>query len=316
MNAIVLRTRELEVTCLPEHGMLLSEIVPAAIGVNLLWQRPNAPLHSFVEPAQASAMGDPFDAEVFAGGWFGMFPNAGIPGANDADEQMHGSFPRFAWNVLQYDDTSLICELEVEGLRAVRTVQLDGTNVRVSTEVENRGATDREVSFGEHPCFARSVFAGGELALRAARAHTTSELSEPGANRFLAGQDFTWPIAVERLGGSARTDVIPVSADGSHDHLCVTLADPEIILTAPDYAGSVRLSSDLTKTAELLFWRHFQPPGSPWHGDVFGIEMMSTPGRTRDDARAANALRWLRAGEKLSWSLEVQWQNDLPRTYG
>lgn len=316
VNAIVLRTRELEVSCVPEHGMLLSEIVPASLGVNLLWQRPDAPLHRFVNPAQLSASGDPFDEEVFAGGWFGMFPNAGIPGANDADEQMHGTFPRFAWNVVQHDDTSLSCELEVDGLRAERRVHLDGAKVRVNTTVENRGSADREVSFGEHPCFSRSFFAGGVVALHAARAHTTAEVSEPGANRFYAGQEFDWPIANERLGGSSRTDVIPVEADGSHDHLCVTLLDPRITVTAPNYGGAVLIDSDLLKTPELLFWRHFQPPRSPWHGDVFGIEMMSTPGRTRDDARAANALRWLRVGEKLSWHLEIQWQSDLFRTYG
>lgn len=314
--AVVMRNSALQVSCVPAHGMVLTEIVPLEVGENLLWQRRDAPLHDFLSPAQATAEGDPFDEQVFAGGWFGMFPNAGIPGAGDTDEQMHGTFPRFSWRVVQQSDTTLACELEVDGLRAIRMLRLEGATVRVETTVENRSGANREVSYGEHPCFSRRVFADSEISLGAVRAYTTPEVSEPGANRFAAGQEFRWPFAEERLGAIVRADVIPAVADGSHDHLCVKLADPCIELTVPLHHAKVTVCSDLDATPHLLFWRHFRPPRSPWQGDVFGIEMMSTPGRTRDDARVGGALRWLRHGEELSWSLEIQWQSQPPLAYG
>lgn len=309
-STIVLEHDGLRVSCVPAHGMVLTEIVPCESGVNLLWQRPDAPLHPFTRPAEARAGFDPFDEQVFAGGWFGMFPNAGIPGADDTDEQMHGTFSRYAWRVLQHDADRLVCELEVDGLRVVRTLRLSGGSVRVSTSVVNRSGVDREVSYGEHPCFSREVCAGAEITLQAERAFITAEMSEPGANRFVADQEFSWPLAQSVRNGLERTDLIPECADASHDHLCITLADPRITLEVPALRGRVTVTSDLAATRHLLFWRHFQPPRSPWQGDVFGIEMMSTPGRTRDDARQGNALRLLRDGEVVEWHLEVQWESD------
>lgn len=311
MRAYVLQNDELRVVCLPGHGMLVTEIVPRTRGVNLLWERSGGPLDDCLQPANATPEGDPFDDQVFAGGWFGMFPNAGIPGVNDAEEQMHGVFPRAAWDVVAVDDVSVSCKLEVGGFAAVRTLRLDGSRVRIKTEAMNTGHVTREVSFGEHPCFARDVFGEGAVVVQAASACTMAEVSEPGANRFRAGQQFSWPFAADAESGLARVDNIPAQADGTHDHLCVRLSHPLVEISAPRLAGRVLVRSDMRETQHLLFWRHFLPPRSPWQGDVFGIEMMSTPGRTRDDARESNALRVLRPGETTAWFLEIQWDSDL-----
>ena len=304
---IVLQNADLRVVCLPGHGMLITEIVPQSHGANLLWQRQDGPLHDFDRPATATSEADPFDEQVFAGGWFGMFPNAGIPGVLDSGEQMHGSFPREAWKVVHQGDATLSCTLETDGFEAVRTLRLTENTVRVDTEVTNVRAGDREVSFGEHPCFSREVFGGGTVLVEADGAHTTNEVSEPGANRFAAGQEFVWPHAEVVGGGVARVDLVPVEPDASHDHLCVRLADPCVEISVPRLGGKVSVRSDMGATPNLLFWRHFRPPASPWRGDVFGIEMMSTPGRTRDDARAADALRVVRQGETVKWYLAVSW---------
>ena len=316
MRSIALQNDELRVVCFPGHGMLVTEIVPRGRGVNLLWQRADGPLHDFVRQANATPEGDPFDDLVFAGGWFGMFPNAGIPGVRDADEQMHGVFPRSAWDVVYADDVTVSCTLESAGFAAMRTLRLEGSSARIETKVTNTRPIAREVSFGEHPCFARDVFGGGTVALRAVSACTMEDVSEPGANRFRAGQQFLWPLAADSRNDTTRTDVIPAMADGTHDHLCVRLSQPLVELSAPRLDGRVYVRSGLRETPHLLFWRHFLPPRSPWRGDVFGIEMMSTPGRTRDDAREHNALRVLGPGETVAWFLEIQWNSDHSTEYG
>lgn len=306
---VVLQNELVRVVCVPGHGMLLTEMSPLRQEVNLLWQREDPPLQEFTEPAAATAAGDPFDETVFAGGWFGMFPNAGIPGVADTNVQLHGTFPRHKWEVIDQGDTSLSCRLRAEGFSAVRTVSLDGASVRVATTVTNEDVNSQEVSFGEHPCFDRSAFAGGRVELTAKSSFITPELSEPGSHRFVPGQQFGWPEAQDTNGRGARVDTIPSVADGTHDHLCIELDTVEIVLHAPDLAGKVIVRVDIEHTPYLLFWRHFLPAGSPWAGDVFGIETMSTPGRTRDDARQASALTTLQAGGFLTWQLELLWQD-------
>lgn len=308
VNGISLRNEQLRVTCVPGHGALVTEIVPLAHGTNLLWRRRNGPLHDFAEPAVVAAGRDPFDDEVFAGGWFGMFPAAGIVGPEDAPEQLHGTFPRYAWRVRERTEVLLRCALVAEGLSAERTLRIAGASVLLSTTVRNVGASPREVGFGEHPCFDRAAFAGGEVSLIAERGFLTQEVSEPGAHRFRPGQRFDWPFVVERGGGLGRADAIPATADGTHDHLCIALAAPEVAIAAPPLGGRVVVRADIAKTPYLLFWRHFRPPASPWGGDVFGIETMSTPGRTRADARAADGLTTLPPGGVLRWELEVRWE--------
>jgi hypothetical protein len=51
----------------------------------------------------------------------------------------------------------------------------------------------------------------------------------------------------------------------------------------------------------VLLWEHFLPEGSMWPADVFGVEPVSSSGRTMDDAAAASDIRTILAGGDVSY---------------
>ena len=295
----------------PRHGCVITELRPTAAGRNLLWSRPSAPLHDLDGSIAPGPAIDQFDETVFAGGWFGMFPLAGIPGAGDTDIPMHGDVPRIAWEVARLDPDSAVCTARTpSGFDVERSLRLDGPSLRVATRARNVSGVERIATWGEHPCFARDVFAGGSLSIDASSAFITPEASDPAATRFAPGQRFDWPRALGVHGGYDDVTLVPTIADGRHDHVCATLAAPDLEVTAPGLGGRIRVSVDLTSTPELLYWQHFLPDSSPWSGDVFGLEVCSAPGRTLDDARAANAVSVVAPEGVVEWSMTVAWLQD------
>lgn len=308
---IVLSDPRLRVACEPEHGAVVTELAPAG-RENLLWRRATEPA-ALPERVRTRRDADDFDTEVFVGGWFGMFPTAGIPGAADADRVMHGDLPRVSWRVVRHSATTLTLSAEARpGFALTRALSLVDGTLTVRTEACNRTGTPLAVSFGEHPCLAREAFAGGRVRMAAAGAVVPAEASSPGSVSVLPGSRAEWPMLPGAHGGLHDLSVIPREPDATHDHVLVDVVGSMVAVESPRLSGALEFRFDPKATPHLLLWRHFLPADTPWDGDVFSPEFLSLPGRSLDDPGAREALRVVEPGATISWSLAARW---LPSTH-
>lgn len=147
----------------PAYGCLISSF--EVEGVELLYSRGGVPssLPPLGPPGRASERD--FDDGIFRGGWFPMFPVAGMP---DESTWQHGWAPRVAWEVGARRSDSLRSSaggdfLDGGGARVVREIRLSRGALTVFTAITNSGDGMRTYTFGEHPCFPRELFAGGAI---------------------------------------------------------------------------------------------------------------------------------------------------------
>jgi len=293
----------------PQRGMTVAAIgLRQAEDSNLLWRRAG-----HVAPECSRALGPSGTPSIeslhdlFVGGWFEMSPHAGLPGTLDgAPTMLHGEALRLPWGIDSADPTRV--EASVRAVRwplqLRRQVKLRGERVEVRSEIRNESSTAIGVSQGEHPCFGRERFAAGRLTLEAERCEVLPPL-DPG-NASAAAGEFEWPLAPGDAGGVVDFSAIPTVADGSHDHVSITLASPRVVLSAPE-GPRLCIEIDLDVHPHLLLWRNFRAASAPSHGswDVFAIEPMSAPGRSIDDAVAAAATRRLEAGEAAAYGFAI-----------
>lgn len=308
-DEIAIDDGELRIVCLPSHGFVISEFHPSSVG-NLLWSRHGA--SGFPElPAKATTVAatDDFDDAVFIGGWFGMFPTAGIPAEADVDRIVHGDLSRVRWQVQHRDRTEVSATAEARpGFAMTRTLSVSGGVLVVETEIRNRTDHVQLVAYGEHPCLSRDAFRGGRVLVDAGVVRIPAAVTEPGATSFRAGAEGSWPW-VPGIDGAVRdASRIPVVADGTHDHVALSLDTGSFAAESPLLGGRLVFSVDPETLPHMLLWRHFRPPASLWGGDVFAPEAMSLPGRSFDDPGARDALRSVGPGERFRWRATATWQ--------
>ncbi|TQL48856.1 hypothetical protein FB562_1962 [Homoserinimonas aerilata] len=291
----------LAVECHPAHGFVISTIRRNGDGTNLLWMPEGAslgPLSGEIGPSGIASIAT-FDGGILAGGWFTMFPTAGLPG-DDQTRWMHGEAARLPWEVQTATSTSLACVVLTRHFIVRREVALTSNEVRVTTTATNTSGETQAVTFGEHPCFSRSLYSGGQLELRAISATSTSTADI--ANSTLRPENaFEWPNAPRTDGGVLDLAAIPVDADGRHDHVGLTIPDGAAAIRDNNGNG-IELSWGASKLPHALLWQHFRPEGSPWaNGDVFAVEPSSAPGRTFSESAAAGGVTTVDAEASVSW---------------
>lgn len=333
---ITLADDALRVTLTPANGFSLSSLVDLASGADALWRRPG------FTPAPGSRMlglsGEPSGEtflDVFAGGWFEMFPEVGYTQADDVASFVHGEAVRLPWELV--DAGPVHAEAHVACVRRpltlTRRVALEGGRLHVRERIANAGAGPVPYTWGHHPCFARETFAGGRLELAVAGAEVPDPWFDE-ANATLAHGPFGWPHAPVRAGaagvgaagaaGAATTpgaagatidlSAIPPTADRRHDHACLALAAGGFRLTAPS-AGpegrALRVAFDAEQFPHVLLWECFGAgDGAPFWGgcDTFGVEFSTMPGRSTPDALAAGAVRTLAPGDAVATEWSVGWE--------
>lgn len=302
---VVLADAHWRVTVAPAHGLLIREASDVRSGAPALWRctapAPPPPSRALAPPGPESL--DSF-WDIFAGGWFPMFPAAGFAGELDgAPTMFHGELNRLPWEVT--DRGASWIEARVATVRApfsvVRRVLLEGGHLRVETEVENVGAAPASYVYGEHPCFLRETFAGGRLLLDAREAWVPAPSFTPAQAVLRPGERFDWPVAP---GHHRPLDlsVVPERRDGSRDHACVELADPTIRVTAPRFGRELALDVDLAATPYLLLSFGYD---DEW--DMLALEPISAPGRSVDDALAAGCARTLAPGAGFRTAIALRW---------
>jgi galactose mutarotase-like enzyme len=309
-DPVVLHNPHLRVTAHPVHGFHITELTERAGGANLLWTRnvPVTAVGSDLGPAGEASIRT-FDDHLFLGGWFLMFPNAGLPSPDDPEPTwMHGEAARLPWQVVGHTAETVTAEVHTSDFRVRRTLHLSGATLTVSTTATNTTSRPRDVSFGEHPCFDRAQFAGGRLELDAAGARVPIPQAQLDAARFRPQRIEHWPEAHTTSGTVSDAAAMPDNADGRHDHISVDLADGTLALRSPVLRGRLRMDIDTAHLPHALIWQHYRPTASPWNGDIIAIEPSSAPGRTTADARTSGALRTLHPGEELQFEVRTTWE--------
>lgn len=301
MSVVLLSSDTIEVSCYPQHGFVIGAIRERADGRNVLWNTPNArfaPLNGELGPTGSASI-KTFDQGILAGGWFLMFPTAGLPG--DQPVWMHGEAARVPWTVVSTTTDSVVCEVStpVSGFDLRRSVRVNGPEVRVETVAVNRSGETREVTFGEHPCFPRTEFAGG-MAMVVPDTAVVSSTADPTNATLVSDAPFDWPVAPRTNSASTDLSRIPRYADGRHDHVELTVPLGAVTLTDAERGRIVELTWDSESMPHALIWQHFRPVGSPWDGDVFAVEPGSAPGRTLTEAISAAGTTRVGDGESLA----------------
>jgi galactose mutarotase-like enzyme len=303
---VVLADDHWRVIVAPAHGMLIRDAIDVPSGAAALWRKPaprSAPGSRALPPPGPASIDTFWD--VFAGGWFPMFPAAGFTGELDgAPTLFHGELNRLPWNVVDRGPTWI--EGRAETVRSPfavqRRVAVDRGELRVDTAIANVGAAPASYVYGEHPCLWRATFAGGRLLLDACDAWVPAPSFTPERAVLRPGERFAWP---EAPGFDEPLDlsVVPKRRDGRRDHACVDLAAPLIRVTAPGFGRELALELDLAATPHLLLSFAYDD----W--DMLAIEPVSAPGRGIEDAVAAGAVRTLDPGQELRTAIAARWDD-------
>jgi galactose mutarotase-like enzyme len=311
-DEVVLASPELSVGVRPAQGMTITRVEPRPEAPNLLWIRPDHGDGERAEdPGPSGAASIDTLHDLFSGGWFEMSPHAGLPGRLDGRETMlHGLALRLPWTVTGRGETLMEAQLAPPGgLAFTRRVEIEGSGVRVTSAVENRGLRPEPVTHGEHPCFDRALFGGGSLDLAPRTARVLRPLDP--ANAMLAEGEFEWPHAPAAAGGTVDMSVVPVHVEGVQDHVTIELERPEVTLRSP-FGLRATLHLDLASHPHLLLWRNLGSPGPPGHGtwDVLALEAMSGPGASVEEALRAGAVQRLMPGERVERSFALSVTQD------
>ncbi|MDW5593583.1 hypothetical protein VSS74_04500 [Conexibacter stalactiti] len=339
---ITLQSDALLLRCTPAQGFSIASLVDRISGAEAFWQRPGhtpASCSRVLGPA-GEASSETF-VDLFAGGWFEMFPEVGYTQPGDPASLVHGEVVRLPWEVVSTDAEHVEARVACvrRPLTLTRRLTLDGARLHVAERIENVGAAPAPYTWGHHPCFSRTTFAGGRIELEAAAATVPEPWFQP-ESATLAFGDFDWPHAPAREtsaaahpGGAGPAPVattpahgaappaatfdlsqLPVRADGRHDHACLTMGSGSFRLIAPDAgpAGrALRIDFDRERFPYALLWQNFGAgDGFPFWGaaDTFAIEFSTMPGRSTPDALAAGAVSQLHPGEVVETSFTVGWE--------
>lgn len=265
----VLRVGGARATVAPAHGCLIAEIDPGP--GSLLWADGRQPRLLEASRTVGEASAREFDDEVLVGGWFPMFPSAGIP---TATTQQHGWAPRVAWTVLDSSEAHVACTvtgrfLDGGAAELTRIVTLETDALTVATTVRNAGSGLRSFTWGEHPCFSRDMFAGGHV--------------------VFAGE---------------RVAAVPRLADESEGHLCrqghgasASVIGAKLTVSLIDEAGTL---------PHWLLWHNYTADELP-RADTLAWEPSTAPGLGLGDALATDTLQRLGPGETFHATLRCEW---------
>jgi galactose mutarotase-like enzyme len=299
---VVLADEHWSVTLAPANGMLIRDARDARTGAAALWPWPATSAASRTLPPPGPDSIDSF-YDLFAGGWFAMFPAAGFTGELDgAPTHFHGELNRLPWDVLDRGPTWL--EARVETVRSPFVVRRRVELVRGELRVENTIESSARASYvyGEHPCLWRQTFAGGRLELVARDAWVPAPSFTPEQAVLRPGERFAWPNAPGRRG-PLDLSAVPDRPDGRRDHACVELGSPVVRVTSPRLGRALVLELDLETTPYLLLSFAYDD----W--DMLAVEPVSAPGRGVEDAIAAGRVRSLARGERFRTALVARWEN-------
>ena len=303
----------IEVCVSPQYGFSILSIIDKNSGAEALWQR--QPFHPTPPSREIGVGGSASETHFFdrfLGGWFEMFPVVGFPDADDTVHHLHGEVVQLPWEVT--DITKVSISAEVDCLRTpfhlTRRLELVDDVLHIFESVTNLGRASCSFSWGHHPCFSRSTFAGGHIQLSVDKATVPAPPFDPLHAILVPGQTFQWPNAPLIAGGELNVAEIPMNPDFRHDHICLSPDKGELSISSPILERSLSVEWEIERFPHILIWLDFQGQnGFPMYGctDTFAIEFSDNPGRSMDDARQENALSELQPCQEISTAIALRW---------
>lgn len=257
------------VSIAPGHGCLITEINPG--GGNILWTDGRRPRLLRPSGVLGEESAREFDDDVLVGGWFPMFPTAGVP---TRTTQQHGWAPRVEWSVVERTATRLVCTAAGRFLNGgvaevTRIARLERHALTVSSTVRNRGTEIGSFTWGEHPCFSRDLFAGG------------------------CAEFDTEPVAT-----------VPQRTNGAAGH--VARSAPGAIASLVGPYGTVTLTDEAGTLPHWLLWYNYAADELP-RADTLAWEPSTAAGLGVGDAIAADAVALLAPGDSFRATLRCEW---------
>lgn len=312
------------VECDPGAGFIITSIRDEPTGAEALWTRTG-----FTQADFLRYLGPSGDASVetfidlFVGGWFEMFPTSGFPGAlrsavGTGVTLLHGEVMRLPWQVLGRSDAWL--EARVSTLRTpfelTRRLSVEAGQLLIEEHVRNVAESAAPFTWGHHPCFSRLTFSGGRIELDVVSAEVPAPPFDEINNSLSPGAAFDFPLAPTREGGWRDVSLVPASPDGRHEQVALRLRTGRLRITAPGVGRCFTLDWDVKDLPCALVWQDYGAAGMSFWGtcDTFAVEPSSAPGRSVDDAVAAEAVRYLEPGETASLTLRAGWSPLEPRS--
>jgi galactose mutarotase-like enzyme len=308
---MTLEAEGISIACAPEQGFTITSLRDARSGAEALWswRRTPTPCSRAVGVGGAGSVETFID--VFAGGWFEMFPAVGFPAEGDPTSLLHGELVRLPWDVLEHTRTAVTARVETvrSPFEVTRTLELAGAALHVTERIRNLGGEPAPYAWGHHPCLSRETFAGGVLELDVEAAHVPAPPYDAGASRLAAG-DVDWPSGSTHDGTAVDLNAVPREADGRVDHVCLRPSRGRARITAPSAGRALELTWDLALFPHLLLWQNFRAEGG-WpfwaEADTFTVEFSTIPGRTMPEAADAGAIRALAPGAAVETSFTAGW---------
>lgn len=306
---IILRSEELLVDVYPERGFLIGQIRSILVDRNLLWTKvPEESFRGELGPRGLASVAR-FHRE-FSGGWFPMYPTAGLPGyIGNEPTWHHGEAARLPWRVsASQDENRVRAEVLLSGdrLNLVRMLSLDRATLTVRSQLTNMGDSAVVWSAGEHPCFDRSAFAGGNILLDSAQSWIPFPHYDPLHASLCAGSRFEWPHAPTLHGHRLDLSKVPHSRCKRHEHVALCLRSSDILVQAPELGINVRLSID-QNLPYMLLWEYFDDKVH----DVFAVELCSASGRSVGEAFESDSMQVLEPGAMVEFGLSLRVENCL-----
>ena len=287
-----LENERLRLTFLPGGGHIAA-VELKENGVNPLWDPPWETVDpSAYDPGAHPQFGSDVDARVIAGiaGHNLCFDIFGVPSDEEAAAGLgvHGEASSVDWEVESGDRwMEARADLPLTGMQLVRRMDLAPGSGRVSIAetATNLTGVDRPVGWTQHATLGPPFLEKGRtlFEMSATRSKVIDGEFAPGADRFVAGAEFDWPLAPLAAGGLDDMRRA-VSADAS-GAFTAHLMDPELdeAFFAAYQPSTETLIGYVWKREDfpwLGIWEeNFSRQHSPWSGKTLtrGMEFGASP---------------------------------------
>jgi hypothetical protein len=198
-RAAFIENDHLRITVLEEGGHI-AEILDKRTGINPLW----VPPWPSVEPSQFEGSGA--DGKLLAGimGHNLCLDLFGVPSPEEeaAGIGVHGDGPVVRYEISHRDGgLDMRAHLPLAQIDFERTIELNGTVVKIAEAVTNLCAFDRPIGWTQHVTLGPPFLKKGLTRFQVSAARSKVFESAFGKDDYLvAGAEFDWPIA-PRIGG-------------------------------------------------------------------------------------------------------------------
>jgi hypothetical protein len=162
----ILTTSQLRAVVDLDRGAEIAALTHVPSSTGLLLRTPWADEAERIRPVPPASSADSGRTwtETYAGGWQVLFPHAGPPALVDGEERgYHGESSMRAWTLVDEAPDRLRAEVKLHGvaLHLLRTISIDGEELRVTDVLTNESARPVRYIYQHHPALGAPFLEAG-----------------------------------------------------------------------------------------------------------------------------------------------------------